>query len=109
MKEYPKIMLVTIIATVCFALTLCVVNAFHSSSSGTGMAQVAVPVLFPDPNDIQYWPSIDELQWFARTNRDGLFRKISQDDYEARRWVWYCDMSARATWPSDELVVWEQK
>lgn len=103
MKNYPQLMLVTILATVCFALTLCIVNAFQPSS-GAGMAQAAVPVLFDDPNDIRYWPSVDELQWFARTKPDGLFRKNSQDDYEARRWIWYCNMSARATWPSDEIL-----
>ena len=80
---------------------------FSSPSSEAGPRVVLGSGFFPDPNDIPYWPSIDELQWFARTKRDGLFRKISQDDYEARRWVWYCDLSARATWPSDELVAKE--
>lgn len=56
-------------------------------------------ILYDDPNDIPYWPSIPELQWFAGTKPDGLFRKTSQDDYEARRWVWYCDQCAIETWP----------
>ncbi len=99
MKNYPKIVLVMMLAVATFSLTVCICRAFHHPSSEVGMALAAVPVLFDDPNDIQYWPSIDELQWFAQTKRDGLFRKLSQDDYEARRWVWYCDMSARATWP----------
>lgn len=62
-----------------------------------------------DPNNIAYWPSIDELQWFAGTNRDGVFRKLSQDAYEARRGQWYCDMSARATWPKRGLMTQEAK
>ena len=91
------------------AATLMVPGSSDFSSPSSEAGSRVGSGFFPDPNDITYWPSIDELQWFAQTNRDGLFRKISQDDYEARRWVWYCDMSARATWPSDELVVWEQK
>lgn len=73
--------------------------------SGTGsVSHDAGPVLFDDPNDIRYWPSIDELQWFAQTPRDGLFGKKSQAAYEVRRWLWYCNMSARATWPREELM-----
>ena len=99
---------VTIYGTVLW-LDYCIKPSFSSPSSGTGMTLAVVPVLFDDPNDIRYWPSIDELQWFARTKPDGLFRKISQDDYEARRWEWYCEQSARATWPEQELMVWEVK
>ena len=101
MKEYPKIILVLLLAISAFSLTVCACRAFHHPSA-TGMATVAVPVLFDDPSDIMYWPSIDELQWFARTKPDGLFRRQSQEDYEARRWEWYCDVSARATWPIEE-------
>ncbi len=72
------------------------------TSSGVGLASHdAGPVLFDDPNDIRYWPSIDELQWFGKTKRDGLFRKNSQDDYEARRWVWYGNQNAMILWPED--------
>ncbi len=83
---------------------------FSSPSSVVAVSnQSTVTIIFDDPNDIRYWPSIDELQWFARTKPDGLFRKNSQDDYEARRWIWYCNKSARATWPSDELMVKEMR
>lgn len=75
---------------------------FSSPSSGAGLvSHDAGPVLFDDPNDIRYWPSIPELQWFARTKPDGLFRKQSQDDYEARRWVWYGNQNALILWPED--------
>ena len=75
------------------------------TSSGTGpVLQNAGPVLFDDPNDIRYWPSIPELQWFAQTKPDGLFRRISQEDYEARRWVWYGNQNAMILWPEDAKV-----
>lgn len=87
------------------AVTLWIVRetrGFSSPSSEVAASnQSAAIVIYDDPNDIPYWPSIDELQWFGQTNRDGLFRKISQDDYEAQRWIWYCDMSARMTWPEE--------
>jgi hypothetical protein len=106
-KAY-KLIMVCVIAGLCLWAAYGIVKVFSSSSSvpapaaPVGAERIIVPVLFDDPNDIPYWPSIDELQWFAETNRDGLFRKISQDDYEAQRWVWYCNVSARATWPEDE-------
>ncbi len=62
MKEYPKIILVLLLAISAFSLTVCACRAFHHPSSATGMATVAVPVLFDDPNDIMYvsaretWP-----------------------------------------------------
>ena len=61
MKEYPKIILVLLLAISAFSLTVCACRAFHHPSA-TGMATVAVPVLFDDPNDIMYvlaretWP-----------------------------------------------------
>ncbi len=72
------------------------------TSSGAGLASHdAGPVLFDDPNDIRYWPSILELQWFAQTQPDGLFRRISQEDYEARCWVWYGNQNAMILWPEE--------
>ena len=111
-RDIITIITVTCLMLLTFSATLWGVReikGFSSPSSGTGMTLAVVPVLFDDPNDIRYWPSIPELQWFAQTKPDGLFRKISQDDYEARRWEWYCEQSARATWPGQELMVWEVK
>ncbi len=76
------------------------VHDFFPSGMGS-VSHDTGPVLFDDPNDISYWPSIDELQWFAQTKPDGLFRKNSQDDYEARRWVWYGNQNAMILWPED--------
>ena len=106
------IVIVTFLIVSSFRSALWIVRetqGFSSLPSGAGMTQAVVPVLYDDPNDIPYWPSIPELQWFARTKPDGLFRKNSQEDYEAQRWIWYCNMSAKATWPGDELMVWEVK
>lgn len=109
--------LITITAVLClagltFSATVWAVRemqGFSSPSSAIAASnQSPAIVIFDDPNDIMYWPSIDELQWFARTKRDGAFRKESQDAYEARRWVWYNNLSATATWPS-ELMVREVK
>ncbi len=120
MKAYPKIMLVTIIATVCFALTLCVVNAFHHPS-GAGMANDAVPAFISDflPNrdpvpaalagagriistmDLQR--ELNRLFPELKLKVDGVYGPLTQAAHERA-----CgDQYARATWPSDELVARE--
>ena len=100
------IVIVTFLMVSSFRSALWIVrelNGFSSPSSAMVVSNQSTPVvIFDDPNDILYWPSIYELQWFAQTKPDGLFRKISQDDYEAQRWEWYCEMSARVTWPEQE-------
>jgi len=99
-KQATNLIITCIIAAACVWAVYLFCLCFSSPSSGTGLAShEAGPVLFDDPNDIHYWPSIPELQWFAQTKPDGLFRKTSHDDYELRRSEWYCNMSARATWP----------
>ena len=102
----PVILSVYALVLIAFGVALVPVcerldRIFSSPSSvvaGDESSVTIISTLFDDPNDIPYWPSIDELQWFAETKRDGLFRKNSQDDYEARRWVWYCNQSARLVW-----------
>ncbi len=105
MRNNKQLYLALIVSTLAFACGVLIDQVLFrfSSPSGTGAATLPgpVPVLIDDPNDIIYWPSIDELQWFAQTKRDGFFREISQADYEARRWDWYCNMAAKDTWPRE--------
>lgn len=99
-KQAANLIITCIIAAACVWAVYLFCLCFSSPSSGAGaVSHDTGPVLFDDPNDIRYWPSIPELQWFAQTKPDGLFRKQSQDDYEARRWAWYGNQSALMLWP----------
>ncbi len=101
----PVIIAALMIVCIAFGVALVpVCERFDRVFSSSGMGSVSHdtgPVLFDDPNDIRYWPSIPELQWFAQTKPDGLFRKNSQDDYEARRWEWYGNQNAMILWPEE--------
>ena len=93
MKEILK----TLLTTVIIFTTGTVIMLWLKSSPVAGAhptSSIRAPVIYSDPNLIEYWPTIDELQWFAETKRDGEFRKISQDAYEAKRAVWYGNKSA---------------
>lgn len=104
-NQYKYILIVVAVLFAVATGNFIVGKVFSSSKGGRAtpqqnrIPQSSPPQLIDDPNDITYWPSIDELQWFAQTKRDGFFRKISQDDYEARRWDWYCNSAAKDTWP----------
>lgn len=54
-----------------------------------------------------YWHSVEEMQKFAGVEPDNIWGPLTDAAYRQARDRWYCDMSARATWPSDELVVLE--
>lgn len=95
MKEHYKAFWVATIAFVCSSvITGSLIRFSPPSKAGAHISSSIAPAYYSDPNLIEYWPTIDELQWFAETNRDGKFRKLSQDDYEAKRAVWYGDKSA---------------